>query len=391
MQAHSKIERHEFAPAGRGRTIAGVGRCGNCLPALVPGNNGLELFIEGDRLYSAMLESIAAAHKRVWLETYAFADDEIGWSFAEALSARARAGVDVRMHLDAAGSLFWSSRRIERYMQRNGVHVRWFHRWSWTDPLRYNRRNHRKLLVIDEEAAYLGGFNIHRECSRAIYGDARWRDAHLRVGGALVPQAAQLFADFWAHGRDWARPVNPETSAVILPNHSRRCRHCLRCMYSAVFADARRRIFLTTPYFVPDRRTQNALIDAAKRGVDVRVLVPRKNDVRLARWAARAAYGNLLFNGVQIFEYLPRMLHAKTAVIDGEWCIVGTANIDYRSFFTNHELNLFARDPILGASLEGEFEHDLGESERILPRRWRQRGWEEHLSESIGWLARRLL
>jgi cardiolipin synthase A/B len=351
----------------------------------------MKLFTEGDVLYDAMLASIAAARQTVRLESYIFADDEIGRRFAEALVERARSGIDVRLHLDAAGSLFWSSRRLERHLRRQGVQIRWFHRWNWRRPWRYNCRNHRKLLVVDGQEAYLGGFNIHRENSRKVYGEARWRDTHLGFQGALAVQTAELFDAFWKGRWRWVAPPTPVTSSVLLSNHSRRCRRQLRGLYREFFNGVRRSLYLTTPYFVPDQRTQRNIMNAARRGLDVRLLVPRKGDVRLARWAARAAYSHLLRSGVRIFEYLPRNLHAKTAVADGTGAVVGTANLDYRSLFVNYELNLFSRDPDLCSRLQDQFLRDLTEAEEIISDQWAARPLNEQWSESIGWMARRWL
>ena len=337
-----------------------------------------------------MLGSITAARERVQLECYIFADDEIGWCFAEALAERARAGVKVQMHLDAAGSLWLRSPRLQRFLHDAGVQLRWFQRWDWRHPQRYNRRDHRKLLVTDERDAYLGGFNIHRHNSRRLYGESRWRDTHVQLRGELVSQARMHFESFWNGIRRWT-PPRPLPRDILLPNYSHRGRRLLRRTLAELISGARHSVCLTTPYFVPDRRTQQLLMAAARRGVDVRILVPRKNDVRLAHWAAHAAYETLLVNGVRIFEYLPRVLHAKTIVADRGWATVGTANFDYRSFFLNYELNLFTRDAALCGELEDQFQADLDESEEVRLEHWRKRFWGGKLLELVGWAARRWL
>ncbi len=363
----------------------------SCAPVLARGADAFDLFTEGDALYGAMLSSIAAARSTVHLESYIFADDEIGREFARALEARANTGVEVRLHLDAAGSLFRWSRRLGRRLREGGVQVRRFHRWSWREPLRYNRRNHRKLLVVDGAQAYLGGFNIHRENSAAVFGEERWRDTHVGVRGPLAAQAAGLFDAFWRGDRHWLPAEQTPAASVLLPNHTRTCRHRLRCMFDQMFGAATHRVDLTTPYFVPDHRTQHRLIEAARRGVEVRLLVPAKSDVAPARWAARASYAALLHAGVRIFEYRPRMLHAKTAVVDGSWATIGTANLDYRSFFLNYELNLVSRDADLCERLQSQFGEDLAQSREIGAASWPQRPSIERLSEAVGWAARRWL
>lgn len=294
------------------------------------------------------------------------------------------------MHLDAAGSLFWVSRRLKAYLCGQGVDLRWFHRWNWRQPWRYNRRDHRKLLVVDQRHAYLGGFNIHRENSRALYGEQRWRDTHVAMQGALAEQAGELFDAFWRGQRRWL-PDAALSDSILVHNHTRTCRHRLRCIYADAFTAARHHIYLTTPYFVPDHHTQLGLKAAARRGVDVRLLVPGKSDVRITQWAARAAYADLLAAGVRIYEYQPRVLHAKTVVVDGEWAMLGTANLDYRSLFVNYELNLVTRDPDLSSELEQRFVEDLEDSLRIQAAHWGRRGWPARLSEAVGWLGRRWL
>jgi cardiolipin synthase A/B len=351
----------------------------------------VELFTEGDALYAAMLASIRTARHAVRMESYIFASDEIGWQFAEALAERAEAGLDVRLHLDAAGAWRSSSFALQRHLRERGVRVRWFHRWSWRQPLRYNRRNHRKLLVVDERVAYVGGFNIHRESSHRLYGTARWRDTHAELSGPLVDDAAKLFDAFWRGHRRWTPAQHGEHAISLVSNHTRSCRRRIRCLYSDAFADARERIYLTTPYFVPDMLMQQRLMKAARRGVDVRLLVPSRSDVPITRWAARAFYAALMAAGVRVYEYLPRMLHAKTVLIDGQWAALGTANFDYRSFFVNYELVLSVYEPGFCALLERQFHADLTESSLVSAGRWAGRRWWQRLLEGIGWTMRRWL
>ena len=351
----------------------------------------IRVYTEGDTLYAAMLAAIRSARRSVKLESYIFADDEIGRRFIAALNERARAGVQVLVHLDAAGSFFWGPRAVQKALTASGAQVRWFHRWSWRAPLRYNRRNHRKILVVDGRVGFFGGFNIHRENSRKVYGERRWRDTHLKVNGALARDLQILFNAFWRR-RQRRSPVTISADGnQLITNYSRRGRRFLRNLFASKFATARRSIHLTTPYFVPDYRTRRSLMRAARRGVDVRLLVPHKNNERLAQWAAHAAYANLLVAGVHIHEYLPRMLHAKTMVVDGRWSSVGTANLDYRSFFLNYELNLASDEPGLARTLARHFRQDLAQSVPIRPRRWARRSWLLRPLEVIGWAGRHWL
>jgi cardiolipin synthase len=355
------------------------------------GGNRFQLYTEGDAFYARLLECIHRASDSILIESYIFADDEIGRRFTHALAERVRAGVEVKLHLDAAASLVWGSNRLQRAFERANIDVRWFHRWNWREPLHYNRRNHRKLAVFDRRRAFLGGFNIHRESSRAVYGENRWRDTQVEFEGPLAAQAAALFDVFWRQGAGARIRVDSSDDNMLVSSHAVRGRYYLHYLYATHFRSAEACIFLSTPYFVPDRRTQQGLIAAARRNVDVRVLVSRKSDSRLAQWAARATYAKLLRAGVKVYEYLPRVLHTKTLVVDGRRACIGTANVDYRSFFSNYELNLFSRDRALAEALEEQFLVDLEQSERILPRTWAKRRWRAHLAELIGWFARRLL
>jgi cardiolipin synthase len=372
-------------------SVSATRHAAGCTPVLARVPEALELYTEGDALYDAMLRAIHSATRSVRFETYILVPDEAGWEFAKALGERASSGVDVRVQIDAAGSLSWRFGSLGRHLRSKGVRLRFFHRWRWRDPWRYNRRNHRKLLVVDDAEAYIGGFNIHRESSRRLHGNKRWRDTAVRMRGELARQAAHLFDAFWNGERRWECQPAEGAGAVLMANNSFGCRHRLYCWFAERFATARDRIYVTTPYLVPSLRAQHALEAAAARGVDVRLLVPGISDVAIVQWAAHAAFAPLLRAGVRIYEYQPRVLHAKTAVIDGEWSTLGTANMDYRSFFTNFEVNLVARDPTLAAELERQFLADIAEAEPVELRRWLRRGWPRRMLESVGWLVRRWL
>ncbi len=350
---------------------------------------GLTLFTEGDKLYDSMLSDIRTADSSVRLECYMLVDDEAGAPFLTALAEVGAAERSTTVRVDSAGSWGTVSRRRRQLLKAKGVLWQWSRPWSWRVPWVFNRRNHRKLLIVDDRIAYVGGFNIHRESSRRVVGAARWRDTHVRFNGPLVREAIELFDHFPRRPR--ARWSDSPGGVHLLPNNSRRCSHLLRCAFTARFRAARERIWLTFPYFVPDSRSQSALCDAAYRGIDVRVLVPAKSDVELVAWAAQAAYARMLTSGVRIWEYLPRMLHAKTVLVDHDWATVGTANFDYRSFFLNDELNLVADDAGFNAELATQFEADLLDSKEVTAKTWKHRGWPRLIAETIGWWARRWL
>jgi cardiolipin synthase A/B len=350
---------------------------------------GLELFIEGDALYLQMLADLALAQRRIRIESYIFADDEVGTEFLDLLRDKAEQGVRVELRVDAFGSRGLISRSRVRDLRRAGVRFRWSRAWRWLTPFAFNRRNHRKLLVVDGRVAYTGGFNIHRESSRRAVGEGRWRDVHVRVDGETASLMAQCF-DAYTRGQVGWRGTS-RSDRELLTNHSMRCRNLLRCRLLERFRAAREQIWITTPYFVPDSGLLRSLASASERGVDVRLLLPRNDDTRIARWAARALYARLLTAGVRIFEYAPRLIHAKVTVVDGAWASIGTANMDYRSLFINDEVNLIAQDDALSAALKTLFLADTQDAREVRLDSWRVRPWEQRLAEMFGFLLRRWL
>lgn len=349
----------------------------------------LEVFVEGDALYEAMLDDIGRAERSVRLESYIVTSDAVGRVFMEALSRCAARGIDVWLRADHAGS--WRELKgvdIDR-LRTAGVRFEFSRAWSPLRPFALNRRNHRKLLVVDEAAAFVGGFNIHAPSSERAVGRSRWRDTHVRFIGEPAAAAAVVFDRYHDVQPDWLPPKTG--SRWLLPNRSKACRHRLRCELHDTLRGAKSRVWATTPYYVPDRLTQKLLCHAALNGADVRLLVPGKSDVPLAQWAARASYAWLLACGVRIYEYTPRVLHAKTLLVDADWATVGTSNLDYRSLFVNDELNLIDECGELNSVLARIFLDDLRESEEVLAMPWSQRPWRRRVAEAIGWWARRWL
>lgn len=347
-----------------------------------------KLFVEGDALYDAMVDDIARAQSTVRMESYIFAADAIGRRIAAALATQARRGRRVHLRVDYAGSRWELSGTLLRELSDAGVRFEWSRRWQWLAPWEFHRRNHRKLLIIDDAIAYVGGFNVHDASSLKTVGESRWRDTHVRFRGAAVDQAIDVF-----EGSGWqVREASPVLKSLwLIPSATRHCRWRLRCEFDRAFRSARQRIWLTTPYFVPDRRLRRRLIRAARRGVDVRVLTPAKNDVPLTQWAAHALYSALLRHGVRVFEYQPRVLHAKTLLVDDVWASVGTANLDYRSLFVNAEVNLVSSDEGFCKTLAGHFRADLELSREIERDRWRRRSWWYVAREALAWPLRRWL
>lgn len=349
----------------------------------------LEVFVEGDVLYDAMLRDIGRAEHSVRFESYILTSDAVGRVFVDALSGCATRGVNVWLRADHAGSWRELKRGDVDRMRAAGVRFEWSRPWSWRHPFTLNRRNHRKLLAVDGAIAYVGGFNLHVPSSQRAYGPRRWRDTHVRFLGEPAAAATVVFDHYRDVPPDWMPPRT--ASPWLLPNRSKACRHRLRCVLHDALRAAQSRVWATTPYFVPDSLTQRLLCHAALHGADVRLLVPGKSDVPLAQWAARAAYSRLLSHGVRIYEYAPRVLHAKTLLVDAHWATVGTANLDYRSLFVNDELNLVDEGGELNSMLAPIFLDDLREADEVLAMQWSQRPWPRRVAEAVGWWARRWL
>jgi cardiolipin synthase len=369
-----------------------------CTPDVNGGNSSLRLFTEGDDLHDAMLSAIERARRSIRLEVFIFAADEIGGQFAKALSARARAGVDVRFHYDSRGAATCYSPGLFQEMVDAGVKLKWYRPWNWLHPTLYFQRNHRKLLVIDERELFLGGFNLRRENSRKLYGEGRQRDTHVSIRGELARDAAAVFDRMWRDPEhpyaDFATAAASEFDPLQVQNFACLGWQRIACLYARLIESSVRRIYITTPYFCPGSIVARTARQAAKRGVDVRLLVPRCSDPAFVGWLTRCGYTSLMADGVRIYEYLPPprgKLHAKTAVIDDEWSVIGSPNLDHLSLFVNHELVLVARGRGLGSALTEQFYRDLADASEVQPSVWAQRGWAERFLEALGWTARKIL
>ncbi len=356
------------------------------------GGNRVEVFTEGATAFAAMRKAGLAAEREILLESYIFKDDATGRLFLEDAVAAARRGAAVRVMADAAGSLatragFW------REMQRRGVEARLFNplfrRFWWFQPF----RDHRKILVADRRVAFTGGMNIGEE-----YGSPRprpgqtWRDTHVRVEGPTAWEMAVVFAEGWhrAGGRPFdIEPLaaeeaeSPGARILLLDSRPWRGAAGSAAVLAAIVGAARRTVWITNAYFAPGRLAIDVLGEAAARGVDVRLLLPGWTDVPLLRHAAHGYYTDLLARGVRIFEYGGHVLHAKSLVADGYVSVLGSTNLDFRSFVFNAECNLVVLDRATGATMEGIFRRDLETSEEILPDRWRRRPLPHRLGDRM--------
>jgi cardiolipin synthase len=342
--------------------------------------HGVELLFDGVATLKSMLAAVRTARHHVHLEYYIYEPDQIGTQLRDALIERLRAGVEVRLLVDAVGSPKLTSRAGRRFLAEFtalGGEFAVFHpnRFDRLRPL-VNLRTHRKILVVDGVVGFTGGINITEDENEEVCETA-YRDTHLKLEGPVVRWLQYVFLEDWAYavGTKAARvlarelivtsepgPVGVQVVASGPDTHGEAIH---RSMIDALHT-AERRIWLTTPYFVPTEPALYALVDAAMRGVDVKLLVPQESDSRLVTAAARSYYEELQDAGVKVFEYLPRMLHAKTLLVDDLYAQIGTANFDHRSFRLNFEVAVAIFSPQVNAELAESFERDLAHS-RLVP------------------------
>lgn len=352
----------------------------------------LTLFVETDALYDDMLSAIASARERVWLETYIFSADTLGWQFAEALIESARARVDVRLRVDSAGALQSPySKRIRRHLAKGGVDVRWFNRLRRFLPSRLNRRDHRKLLMVDNACVYVGSSNITWSNSRRLCGDSCTHQIDARIDGTLARRMTEYGTALWQGSTDQGEPgwqaVSDSGTQFVASSPAGRYQP-IRTLYHALFEQAETSAYLASGFFVPDEDMVATVEQAARRGVDVRLILARHTDMKFTRWAAHALYARLLDAGVRIYEYLPSILHVKAAVTDSSWATLGSGNFDNRSFFLNYELNLETRDPALCRQLHETLLGDLARCEEITAEGWAKRSWLLRAREKLVWPLR---
>jgi cardiolipin synthase A/B len=358
--------------------------------------NQVTLFADGDGAYDAMLAAIRSATKRVWLETYIFEPDRVGREFLDELLAARLRGAEVILIYDVVGSPRLSGETLKPLVD-HGVGVVPFNPpFTFSGPLPRLMRDHRKILVVDDGVAFCGGMNVSVDYAGPRRGNNFFRDTHALVEGPAAAALAAIFASSFqtATSRvlpDRGQPPFPLSGGVFAQvlgsDARRRRRHIQRALYHTV-GRCVRRCLLTTPYFVPPPRLLTALVRAARRGVDVRVLTAGLSDVPIASIAARHLYGRLLRGGVKVYEMSERTLHAKTATIDGVYASVGSFNLDRWSFGRNLEVNLTFVDEGLAAHLEDAFYEDLKLSREVKLEEHAARG---PLERALGWLAYQLM
>ena len=360
----------------------------------------VEVLTNGVHFYPAMLAAIREARHSINVEAYIFQPGRIADQVAEALAERSRAGVEVRVVLDAIGSaaLRWSSAGTT--MAEAGCRLEYYQPLTWYRLHRANNRTHRELLIVDGRVAFIGGAGVADWWHDASGPDEpAWRDTMVRVEGPVVASLQGVFSENWLEccGEILTSPAcwppvtiaGPVDALVIRSSPSDRAT-ASRVAFQLLMACARESIGIHTPYFLPDHTLRRELIETAARGVHVRVLVPGpRTDQRLVRLASRRLYGELLEHGVRIFEYQPGMTHAKVMTIDDRWAIVGTTNIDNRSFEHNDEVNVAFRDREVATRLRRDFEADLANSLEITHEAWSRRPLLEKALKPLTWILER--
>ena len=363
--------------------------------------NRAELLINGDQIFPPILEAIRGAEHSIHLETYVYWRGEIADEVAEAIRERAAAGVECRVLLDAVGSAKMRPELV-RELREAGANVVRFRPPRPHLLGRVANRSHRRVLVVDGSVGFTGGVGIADEWTGDAEEPDHWRDTHLRIHGPAVRALQGVFAEHWVEATGEAligerllpelEPREDGLAMQIVRSGSAVGDSNIEVLYFLAIASAERTLDLTAAYFAPRPPFVKALCDAARRGVRVRVLVPGEHtDKAFVQLAGRNTYAELLEGGVELYEYEPTMLHAKSLVIDGCWCSIGTVNFDNRSFQLNDELTVSAFDGGLAEDLEREFEQDLERAERIDPNRWSDRGPLQRAAERVTTLLRREL
>lgn len=371
---------------------------------LIAGNQ-ITLLFDGPQTLNAMIAAIADAKNNINFETYIFDQDALGMRFANLLIEKQRAGVQVNIIYDSVGTLGTPAEFFER-MRSAGINLVEF---NPVNPLkrfghwRLNNRDHRKILVVDGKIAFTGGVNISAAYAnsslfrsrKAASGSIGWRDTHVQIEGPAVGSLQLSFLRTWANQRTEDLPdldyfptlSNAGDKAMRVLISRPRGDYALYKAYILAFQNARQTIHITTPYFAPDRQMVKALTDAAQRGVEVVMIFPSVSDNGLAFQAGRSYYHQLLAAGIKIYRLQGAVLHAKTAVIDGNWSTVGSANLDLRSFLHNYEANVVVIGDDFGAEMENAFQEDLSGSDEITTEAWDQRSLADRIKE---WAARSL-
>jgi len=361
-------------------------------------HNRVAVYARGDQYYAAMLEAIRSAKASVNLECYIFRRGTIADRLVDALVDRARAGVLVTIVVDAIGSARLMGTPLRR-LRAAGCRVAWYQGFTWYRLARLNNRTHRELLIVDGRVAFVGGAGVADWWAMETRRGPSWRDTMARVEGPVVAALQGVFVENWLEccgeilvGDEFFPSLERAggTTAFVVKSSPADRATASRVVFQMLIEGAERHVRISTPYFLPDRALRASLRATAGRGALIHVVVPGpRSDQQLVRLASRRLYGELLEAGIRIFEYRPAMMHAKMLVVDEEWAVLGTTNIDNRSFEHNDEVNLAMRDPAIARQLIEHFEADRTRSEEITLTKWRQRPLWEKAAKPFAWILER--
>lgn len=345
----------------------------------------IEVLTNGDCFYQAELDAIRAAERSINLEAYIFHPGKIGGQFVHELAERARSGVKVQLILDYLGSLR-TTRSYFRDLTKAGGRVEWYHSLRPDLLPQINNRTHREMLIIDGRVGFVGGAGIADQWYTGVKGNARWRDTAVRLKGPVVYSLQSAFAQNWLRvsgeiltSEDYF-PFDPNGSeessdgaiAFVVNSTPAAGSTRARILFQALIASAKKRIYINTPYFLPDRSARQAIIEAVcDRKLDVKIITPGVHaDHALTRDSSRNLYGALLRKGVEIYEYQAAMIHVKALIVDDLWAVVGSTNFDSRSFELNDEVNVAIMDRAVTYRLLADFQRDLAQSRLVTYKEW---------------------
>jgi cardiolipin synthase len=358
----------------------------------VVSGNRVEILLNGDEIFPAKLRAIRGARKTINYAQYVFEEGDPSRDIVNALAERCRAGVTVNLLLDAVGALSMPD-EYRQLMQQAGCRIETFRPLSPFEVDKVNNRNHRRILVADGKIGITGGSGTSGKWGGNGRTENHWRDTDVWVEGPVVEQIQGAFAENWLEatgvalgGRDYfPSPLEAKgkvAAQAVRSSPASGNAHMYVVMLLAM-ASAQHSIYITNPYFLPDKKMIKTLAATAKRGVRVVVLLPGAIDHNLVRQASRSELGKLLEAGVEVYEYGPALLHAKTMVIDGRWATVGSTNLDQRSFSLNDEINLVVYDETVARKLERVFQDDLSRSKQMTYEQWRSRSFASRFLELL--------
>ncbi len=353
------------------------------LPPTSDERHEFQLYMSGEELFPAMLQAIDSAQRLILLETFIFKGDSLGQQFRDALIRKARSGVAVYVIVDGFANLV-----VPRKFKKFPAEIQLltypaFPRLSQIFDIGSYARDHRKLLVVDNEVAFIGGYNLGE-----LYR-TEWRDTHMQVRGPIVSNLAEMFASQWNRYRRRLNRLNIDldlewqSTVRVQRNDAGRLVFPIRSMYLDAIERAEHFVYISNAYFIPDRAILEALVLTARRGVDVRILVPAESNHVLADWLARHYFEFCLRHGIKIFLYENAMIHAKTATIDGIWSTVGTANLDRLSLAGNHEINLEIYNAAFAERMQAIFDCDMTNARELTLAEWIQRPWYTKAAELV--------